>query len=56
MYVCPNCGAHLDSISEHCDCEDEANVTIEPQNQQQSPEAEEQPDYIEKRIQEWLWS
>ena len=31
-YICPYCGAHLDSISEVCDCEEEdtnANLVVQ---------------------------
>lgn len=43
MFVCPNCGAHLDSISERCDCE---NVSV----------LENELDYIDQRFQEWICS
>lgn len=43
MYICPNCGAHLDSISEHCDCED-------------LPTLDNDSDYINQRFQEWFAS
>jgi len=45
FYICPHCGAHLDSMSEKCDC----NKDQVPEERNKLPER----DTIEQYYKEW---